>query len=707
MKLFKKTLLILTILVSTSAFSQLTRNYGKEADVLWESGRYVEAADAYKKASDKMSVKNDRSRITKAGYAYRSAECYKLIHNFPSAEEQYEKSILLKQQEIEPRVFYYLAEMQMSQGEHKKAEGNYKKYKELNSSDPLTDVRIESCKQYKQFQKDKTRHEVNQMTKLNSTSFDYGAVMNSRGTSLYFTSSRSASTGSDVEGIVGEDFTDIFVSQVDRKGNYSEPTLLPESINTIDNEGSICFDGRGKTMFFTRCRREDKKNLGCDIYKVEVKSKKFGEPVKLEIKDHDSTHVGHPAASDDGKTLVFASNMAGGEGGVDLWMTTYNKKADSWSLPTNLGPEINTAGNDMFPIWGKDGSLFYSSDGMVGAGGLDIFVASQVGTENKWENPTNMGAPLNTYADDYNLILTQNDVDGQKGFISSNRAGSKGPRTNPSQDIWSFTLPPVLVSVFITVVDQDSREAIPGMEVRVVGSDGSNYSLTTDIDGQISMTELEDKTRMVKPGHTFTIEIPGQDKVYLGSKDNFTTVDVTAQTNIVREIGLLNIVKPIRLPEVQYPLGKATLLVDSSLNINSKDSLNFLYNVMTDNPNIIVKLLSHTDARGSDKANQELSQRRAQACIDYLVNEKGLPADRFVAEGAGERIPTTITEINAETGEKTEITLTESYINSFKKTDEARFKMLHQKNRRTEGEIIGTDYVPKAEAPAEAPEGGE
>jgi len=699
MKLFKKTLLILTVLVSTSGFSQLTRNYGKEADVLWESGKYVEAADAYKKASDIMSVKNDRSRIIKAGYAFRSAECYKLIHNFPSAEEQYEKSILLKQQEVEPKVFYYLGEMQMSQGEHKKAEGNYKKYKELNSGDLLTDVRIQSCKQFKQLKKDKTRHELTQMTKINSTAFDFGAVMNSRGTAMYFTSSRSASTGSEAEAVVGGDFTDIFVSQVDRKGNFSEPTLLSDKINTIDNAGSLCFDGRGKTMFFTRCRRVEKMNLGCDIYMSEFKSKKFGEAKKLEIKDHDSTHVGHPAASADGKTLIFALNMAGGEGGVDLWMTTYDKKADSWSLPTNLGSEINTAGNDMFPIWAKDGSLYYSTNGKVGAGGLDVFVATQVGTENKWENPTNMGAPLNTYADDYNLVFTQNDVEGKKGFLSSNRAGSKGPRTNPSQDIWSFYLPPVLVNVYITIVDQDTREGIPDMEVRIVGSDGSNYSLMTDVDGQLSMTELEDKTRMIKPGHTFTLEVVGQDKVYLPGKDNFTTVGVTSQSNIFREIAILNIVKPIRLPEVRYPLGSAVLLVDSTLGINSKDSLNFLFDVMTDNPNIILKLLSHTDSRGGAVPNQKLSQERAQSCIDYLVNEKGLPADRFVPKGAGETMPTSIVEVDSISGDSTTIILTEKYINQFKKTDKVRFEMLHQKNRRTEGEIIGTDYVPKAEAP--------
>ena len=696
MKLFGKTLLLFTLLISTVSYSQLTRNYGKEADVLWESGKYILAADAYKKASAKMSVKNDNSRIIKARYAYLSGESYRLTHNFANAEEQYEVAILLKQYEVEPRVYYYLGQMQMAQGEHKKAEGNYKKYKDINPNDPFVDVRIQSCKEYKQFQKDKSRHELNQMTKLNSTSFDYGAVMNSRGTELYFTSNRAAATGEGEE-VVGGDFTDIFVSAIDRKKNFGEPILLPASINTPDNEGAMCLDGRGKTMFFTRCMKEEKRNLGCDIFMVEIKSKKYGNPIKLNIKDHDSTHVGHPAVSPDGKTLIFASNMAGGEGAVDLWVTTYNKKGKTWSLPVNLGPEINTPGDDLFPTWAKDGSLYYSSDGKVGAGALDIFVATRVGTENKWEKPTNMGAPINTYGDDYSLVFTQNDINGQKGFLSSNRAGSKGIRSNPSQDIWSFYLPPVLVNVYITIVDQDTREPIPDMEVRIVGSDGSNYSLKTDVDGQLSMTELEDLTRMIKPGHTFTIEVVGQDKVYLPGKDNFTTVGVSSQTNIVREIAILNIQKPIRLPEVRYPLGKWELLVDST--INSKDSLNFLFDVMTDNPNLVIKLLAHTDARGSNKANQVLSQKRAQSCVDYLVNEKGLPVDRFVPVGAGENRPTSIVEVDPTTGESVTIVLTERYINQFKKTDKARFDYLHQKNRRTEGEIIGTDYKPKSEAP--------
>jgi outer membrane protein OmpA-like peptidoglycan-associated protein/tetratricopeptide (TPR) repeat protein len=678
-------------LFGTISHAQGGRNYGKEAEYLWASGLYCEAADAFKNASLKMHVKNEKAKETKANYAFLSGECYKLKHDFASAEQQYEVAILLGYHETDPKIYFYLGEMQMAQGEHKKAEGNYKKYKELNPADPIVAVRIESCKGYKEFVKNKTRHEIEALIKLNTPNFDYSTVLSSRGDKLYFTSSRSAATGDETDQSTCEDYTDIFVTTIDKKGNYSEPLPLPASINTIDNEGAMCLDGRGRTMFFTRCLSEEKMNLGCDIFMAEVKGDKYGKPVKLTLKDDDTTHVGHPAVSNDGKTLIFASNMAGGEGGVDLWMTTYDRKEDSWSLPVNLGPEVNTPGNDVFPVWAEDGTLYYSTDGLVGAGGLDLFKAEKSGDENKWTNPTNLGAPLNTYGDDYHLIFEQNDEMGQKGYLSSNRAGSKGSKQSPSQDLYRFHLPPVLVDLFIEVVDQETGEVIPDAQVRVVGSDGMNYSGTTDVDGQKNLTEKEDGTRHLKPGNTYTIEIIGKDGEYLGNKDNFTTVDLSSATSIVRRITVLNITHPIRLPEVRYALGSAELLVDST--IHSKDSLNYLYDLMMANPNITIELMAHTDARGSASANQSLSQRRAQSCVDYLVNEKGLDTKRLTPKGYGENVPTTLVEV-PETGDTITHVLKEAYINQFKSSDKTRFEWLHQKNRRTEGKILTTDYVP-------------
>lgn len=682
MKLFVKSLLFILILGSTNAAFGQMRNYAKEANALYKAGLYHEAADALKKASEKTSVKTEDSRKLKAEFAYNSATCYRLIHNFPAAEQQYEKAVLLKHFEVEPKVYFYLGEMQMGSCNHKEALRSYKKYAQLNSGDAITKIRIESCEKYDEFIKNGGRHEMTPMTKLNTPQFDYAAVMDNRGTKMYFTSSRPAATGDDVDLITNQDFSDIFVSEIDRKGNYSEPVPLPAPINTISSEGTVAFDGRGKKMFFTRCVNDGENNLGCDIYMTESKGRSYSEPVKLAIKDHDSTHVGHPAVTKDGNTLVFASNMAGGEGGVDLWVSTYERRSDSWSLPVNLGPGINSPGNDVFPKFGDNDVLFYSSNGRVGLGGLDIFVAQKKGDKNQWKDPVNLGAPINSCADDYQIIYTQDDAKGTKGFISSNRAGSKGPRENPSQDIWSFFLPPVVIDVTITVVNQDTREAVPNKEVKLIGSDGSNLVFRTDENGMIDLAEKADGSRYIKPDVNYTIDVPTVPREWLGNKDKFTTVGVDKPTRIIREIGILDISIPLRIPEVRYDFGSDVLQVNGEC--NSKDSLNYVYELMMANPNIVVQLMSHTDSRGSDGANRSLAQRRAQSCVNYLVNEKGLPKARLVPKGFGEDKPATYKGT----------LLTEAYINQFKSSDPTRFEFLHQKNRRTEGEIISFDYQP-------------
>lgn len=688
------------LFIGTIALGQAqTRNYSKEAERLWLAGAYSEAAEAYKLASEKISPKNPKAKAKKAHYAYMSATCYRLLRNFPAAEQQYEKAILLGYADTEPMVYFHLAEMEMAQCKHKEALENYQEYDKLNPGDPICQVRIESCKKYDEYMKNPTRHLVQNVTKLNTNTYDYAPVMGSRGGEMYFSSSRPGSTGEESDPITGESYMDIWVTSIDRKGNWGQPTVV-EGINTGDNEGTLAFDSRGKTMFFTRCPSEEKMRLGCDIMVSEKKGKAWDEPKKLILKDHDSTHVGHPCVSPDGNTLIFSSNMAGGYGGVDLWMSTYNRRDDAWSLPVNLGPEINTPGNDVFPTWGPNNELYYASDGRVGMGGLDIYVAQRVGEENKWEDPQNMMSPINSCRDDYHIIFTETGK-VQRGFISSNRNGSKGEN---SQDIWDFYLPPILIDVMVIIKDQETGEIVPNMPVTLVGDDGSNYSLTTDASGQINLGEKPDGSRYVEPEATWTLTAEGIEKKYLDASDNFTTVGIDNNTRLIRTLYVLNIEKPIRLPEVRYDLGSAELQVNDS--VNSKDSLNYLYEIMVEHPNLVVELGSHTDSRGSASANQKLSKARAQSCIDYLVNEKGLPADRFVPKGYGEDVPFTLEEVT-ESGDTTRTKLTESYINQFK-SDKAKFERLHQYNRRTECKILSMDYVPKpTEATNEEEEGGD
>ncbi|MBD3635753.1 MAG: OmpA family protein [Crocinitomicaceae bacterium] len=699
MKLFKFIVTITAVIgMTTITLAQgggpVTRNYGKEADRLWAAGAYAEAAEAFKKASEKVNPKNAKARLKKAYYAYMSASCYKLLHDYAAAEQQYEKAVLLKYPDDpkgEPKTLYYLAEMEMAQCKHDEALEHYQKYQKLNPGDEITKVRIESCKNYKEMTspENMTKHKVTNVTKLNTSAFEYATVMGGRGKEMYFSSSREGSAGEETDPITGQNYMDIWVTNIDRNENWGQPEPIGEPVNTGDSEGTMCFDGRGKMMFFTRCPVIEKMNIGCEIYQVEKKGKGWGEPEKIPLKDHDTTHVGHPAVSPDGKTLIFASNMAGGYGGVDLWISTYDRRNDEWSLPKNLGPEINTSGNEVFPTWGPNNELYYSSNGMVGLGGLDIYRAERVGEENKWENPTHMGYPLNSCRDDYHIIFTETGKI-QRGYISSNRNGSKGEN---SQDIWDFYLPPILVDVDIIVTNLETGEPIPDAKVIIVGSEGENYVMTTDPSGRITMTEKPDGSRYIEPGGTWTVEVEGIPKKYFSASDNFSTVGIDVNRRIIRELKVMPEKEVIRLPEVRYDLGRATLQVNDS--VNSKDSLNFLYDLMMANPTIIVQLMAHTDSRGSDAANLELSQRRADSCVAYLVNERGLDSARLVPKGMGETTPAMYYEINEEGDTTLAQKLTESYINQFKRSDPAKFEALHQKNRRTEGKIISYDYVPR------------
>lgn len=680
-----------------------TRNYAREADEKWRQGAYLEAAEAFKKASEKVDPRNDKARHKKAYFAYMSGTCYRLLHHFAAAEQQYEKAILLRYQEDEPMVYFYLAEMEMAQCKHDEAKENYQKYDKLNPGDAITKVRIESCEKYNEtVDKNKTKHQMTNVTKLNTEAYDYCPVMGPKGKEMYFSSSRTGSMGEETDPITGESYMDLWVTTIDKNDNWGQPEPLPMPINSGQSEGTMCFDARGKTMLFTRCPVQEKMNIGCEIYLTEKKGKKWEEPVLVKIKDHDTTHVGHPCLTPDGQTMIFASNMAGGYGGLDLWITTYDKRNEEWSLPVNLGADINTAGNDCFPTMGEDSILYYASDGMVGLGGLDIYRAAKVGGKMEWKNPTNLGYPMNSCRDDYHIIYTEKGKQ-ERGYISSNRNGSKGDH---SQDIWDFYLPPILVDVDIMVTNVENGDPIPDAKVMVVGSDGSSYELRTDASGRIHLGEKAPGTgeRYVEPGYTWTVEVEGMPKQYFSAKDNFTTVGVEKNKRIIRELRVMPIKEVIRLPEVRYDFGKASLQVNDS--VNSKDSLNFLYNLMMENPTIVVQLMAHTDSRGSNPANLKLSQDRADSCVAYLVNEKGLPRERLIPRGYGEETPTTIYEIN-EAGDTTAShVLSDSYINQFKRSDPAKFEHLHQLNRRTEGKIISYDYVPKEGDGTPEPENG-
>ena len=262
----------------------------------------------------------------------------------------------------------------------------------------------------------------------------------------------------------------------------------------------------------------------------------------------------------------------------------------------------------------------------------------------------------------------------------------KGQR---SQDMWQFYLPPVEIECIVSVVDSETKTPISNVEVILKGSDGSVHQLKSNEKGLVHWIEKEDQSRFITPGKTYTIIANGIDQQWLSGRDMFSTKNLEFSTRFVREINLVNSrSESLSLPEIRYDFNAHALQVNDS--INSRDSLDYLYRLMIENPNIVVRLMSNSDSRGLDKDNDKLSQLRAETCMNYLVNERGIPKERLSAKGLGESNPNRIQARNSQ-GELETIVLTEDYINQFK-DNLPKFEQLHQLNRRTEFKIISHDY---------------
>lgn len=669
-----------------STMAQPTTRLVREANKMYANENYCEAADKCSLAYAQISRSGKRAKSKKAEMAFKTAECFRQVEQYKNAQDWYDRAILLDYPQTEPKVLFYNAEMLHRLGDNEKALSNLEEYKKLVPSDGMAEVLMISMEKSKDYQENKTRYIVTNEAALNKPEFDMSAAFGDRKESqVYFSSSRPGSTGGFVDPRSCENYMDIWVSEKDKKGNWSEPVLIDgEFINTEDNEGAVSFDGRFKTMFFTRCPNVKKQNLGCDIWVSEAQGKgKWKEPTKLVLKSNDSITVGHPCSSEDGKYLIFASDMPGGVGGRDLWYSTFDKKADTWSTPRNLGPEINTPGDELFPTFGKNGDLLFSSNGHPGLGSLDIFRAMKVGDEFKWENPQNMGSPINSEAADFSLY----EVNERNGYFTSERKSENG---DIKPDIYSYILPPNLFDLKVAVSELGDKNAIiAGTKVVVTGSDGTSFEGVTADNGLVSWEKKPNGERYLNEDVSYNIIIEKEGFVEDKTGSKFTTKGLENGQTFILEMALLP-KTPIRLPEVRYPLGEFTLLVDSTF--NSKDSLNFVYELMTEYPGMVLELSSHTDARGSDKANQSLSESRAMECVRYLVEEKGMDSSRFIAVGKGEREPATY--LDPET--KDTLTLTEEFINQFKKDDNDKFEFYHQLNRRTEGRVVRMDYI-KAE----------
>jgi len=654
----RKHFLLAAIFSFAALISYAQRGPATQADQAFAKGDYYDAATLYKKAFTK-----EKNKVKRAEIIFKVAESYRLTNDYRNQEVWYAKA--LKANYKGPEAIVRYADALKFNGKYDEAIVQYTNFKKADPSDPRGDLGIESSQQAQKWKDKPLRYRIENVAAINTKYSDFDAVYSHKDhRHIIFTSARQESMGKNNDGGTGEKYQDLYEAAVDKKGKWSSPKPLLEPINSGSNDGSAILDAKGGDMFFTRCGSEKSKGGNCEIYFTKRKGQTWDEP-KLIPLSPDSSTVGQPAISADGKTLYFVSDMAGGQGGKDIWMTTMDPKSKEWGTPVNLGPKINTPEDEMFPYSTSDGTLYFSSKGHIGMGGLDIFKTKMTG--NAWDEPVNMRYPVNSSADDFAFVV--DETTGDKGFLSSDRESGKG-----SDDIYSWTLPPLLFTVSGKVLDADTKVPIEGATIELFGSDGSSIPFKTDKTGAYKFD--------LKPEVSYRVSATM--KNYLNKYLEVSTVGVEQSKDYVGDFdfALRSTLRAVELPDIYYDLAKWDLRPES------KRSLDGLIQTLNDNPTIVIELGSHTDSRPIPMTNDTLSQRRAQSVVDYLI-QHGIDKDRLVAHGYGEHEPRVLDKDKGSF--KAGDVMTDEFISKLKNTklkEEA-----HQLNRRTEFKVIRTNFV--------------
>ena len=718
MKTFRKGffLLIAALFIGTLAFAQ-KKSIAQKADDLFDQKQFIAARAMYEEAYNKMKTnKAEKNRIY-----FQMGECHRLMYEYEKAEKIYKRLAGAKYYTTEPKLYFYLSEMCRFNSKYDEADEYYEKYLEVEPNDVYARSRKASLIYVNQLVNDRSRHVITPMEAWNTPYNDWAPrFLGSDTTKLVFTSSRFGE-GSDARHDVwtGQALSDLYTVFQDRKGNWSSTPSSFETqgkINSPTNEGEASFTADGSMIFFTRCDERENQTMGCAIYtssraianpdegKKSKKKKKdeseeqstdWGDPIKLTLGDTSYNYM-YPAISEDGLVLYFSSDMPGGMGGYDLWKVKRSSVNDDFGKPVNMGSKINTEGTESFPMIYGDSVLYFSSNGLPGMGGLDMFRYDLKGGKNT--KAENLGVPLNSSMDEMSIVYYPADEDNymlERGYFSSNRLEPDPHKKNqdrqrlkgdaPNDNIYYFELPPLLYTIEGTIRDEKSMQLVEHAKVKIVGSNGTEYETYTDKKGFYRFDNSQIRRNVVY-------------KMFISKVDYFTlegsesTCGYTTDKDIVHDFRIEPVPKqPVVLPEIRYDLAKWELKEEFM------DSLMDLYLVMINNPNVVVEIRAHTDCRPYiGLTNDTLSQRRAQSVVDYLVS-RGIERERLVAKGYGERVPRVldrdiIVRVNNKPYRFTEGTILEcDYVSTLSNPDHQ--EAAHLLNRRIEFLVLRTDYV--------------
>jgi outer membrane protein OmpA-like peptidoglycan-associated protein/tetratricopeptide (TPR) repeat protein len=593
--------LYITLSFVALSFTVVAQNQDtKAADKLFNRYEYVDAAKAYLKL-----VENGKS----TDYVYKQlADTYYNMFNTTEAIKWYAKATEMKQ---DAETYYRYAQMLKANGKYDEANKQMQKFAAAAPND-MRAVAFKKEPNYVPQLMDKTKLYNVEPSAISGDKSDFGAVLYDN--SVYFVSARNGARKN--YGWTDEPFLDIYRADYNSDGSVANAVEVTE-LNSKFHDGPVTVTADGKTMYFSsdsfreRIFQKDKANklkLGRNsLYKATYEGGKWGNIALLPFNSNEFS-TSNPSVTRDGKTLYFSSNRTGSLGGVDIWKVDV-KEDGTYGEPQNLGNKVNTEGNESFPYIADDSkTLFFASSGKPGLGGLDVFQIDLTSGE-----ASNLGKPVNTEKDDFAFTFN-----GSKkvGFLSSNRNGN--------DDIFGVT-PVCGVDVMILVTNAKTGEILANASVSIL--DDKHNVITTEMSndkGEVKYRVECDKPYVVQAskdgfvGNTFAVS---------KGKDPSTKVNAALDP-----IDVIVTETEIVLNEIFFEYDKSNITKEGAFELDK------LVQVMQNNDKLVVLAKSHTDNRGSDKYNLNLSDRRAKSTVQYIIS-KGISADRISGKGMGELEP--------------------------------------------------------------------
>lgn len=645
---------------------------------------YRGRASAYKEALPLLFEAN-KFNPDNAQLNYRIGRCYLVS---PIYKEQCLPHFL-KAQKLNPNVArdinYFLGMGYQLTMEFDKAIAAFKIHQSvLTSKDPIeveeTQNRIKECEMGKKLVAKPVRAFIDNFgSVVNSKYPEYGAIISADESVMMFTSRRNTTTGGGIAEGLNEYYEDIYIT-TKSGGQWTTPINMGVNVNSNEHDATVAVAPDAQSMIVYK----DDKGDG-NLYETKLVGSTWSKPVKMNKNINSKSHESSASYSNDAKTLYFVSNKPGGFGEHDIYYTKWDPIKKEWGLAVNVGPTINTKYNEESVVIHPDGkTIYFSSQGHETMGGYDIFMSKLQADGVTWGKPENIGYPINSVDDDVFFVI---NASGRRGYYSSFKADGYGEK-----DIYMITFlgpeKPVQLSAednLLANIAEPVREKIVEKQVdaatkRITILKGVVRDAKTlkPLYSDIELIDVEENKTLAKFESNSTtgkylVSLPSGKNYglivradgYLFHSENFNIPETAAYQEVEKNIDLerVEVGSKIVLKNIFYDYNKATLR-DAS-----KNELDRLVKLLQENPTLKIELSAHTDSRGGDKYNEDLSQRRAQSCVDYLINA-GISTDRLVSKGYGEQ----------------QLIISDAEIAKLKFEDEK--EEAHQQNRRTEFKIL-------------------